>query len=342
MKALNLHGIYNLIYEDVEAPVLKNGEVLVKIKACGICSSDVERVFENGTYHFPTIPGHEFAGEIVEVAEGVDTSLIGKRTSVFPLLPCFECDSCKKEAYAMCANYKYFGSRNDGGFAEYLAVPVWNLVLFDDTIPYEVGALCEPAAVSLHAVNMGNIKPGDKVAVMGTGTIGILIGVFAKLKGATVYMCGRRKESLDFVETFGLNTINIHNLKEEVDKITDSIRMDVCFEAVGSNSSMENAIMSTRSAGTVVAVGNPKEDFHLQKDVYWKILRWQLTLKGTWNSFYNKEENDWEAVTELMKEGDFPFEKLVSKTYRMDEYNEAFEYLRDKSISKSKVMFVME
>lgn len=342
MKALNLHGIKKLKYEDVANPVLKPGEVLLKIKACGICSSDVERVYENGTYHFPTIPGHEFSGEIVEVAEGVDKDLIGKRSSVFPLLPCFECDSCKKEAYAMCSSYKYFGSRNDGGFAEYLAVPVWNLVLFDEKIPYEVGALCEPAAVSLHAANMGDIKPGQNVAIMGTGTIGILIGAFAKLKGANVYMCGRRKESLDFVGSFGLNTIDIHNLKEEVDKVTDGIRMDVTFEAVGTNESMENAIMSTRSAGIVVAVGNPKGDFELPKDVYWKVLRWQLTLKGTWNSFYNNEENDWAAVTELMKDDNFPFEKLISKTFEMKEYEEAFGYLMDKSISKSKVMFVMD
>ncbi|MEG0918463.1 MAG: galactitol-1-phosphate 5-dehydrogenase [Anaerovoracaceae bacterium] len=342
MKALNLHGINNLVYEEVETPKLKNGEVLLKIKASGICSSDIERVFINGTYHFPTIPGHEFSGEIVQVADDVDKNLIGRRSSVFPLLPCFQCEACKNKEYAICSNYKYFGSRNDGGFAEYLAVPVFNLVLFDDSVPYEVGALCEPAAVALHAVNIGNIKKGQKVAIMGTGTIGILIGAFAQIKGAYVYMCGRRKESLDFVSSFGLKTININNLKEEIDQATDGLRMDVTFEAVGTNLSMENAIMSTKSGGTVVAMGNPKEDFALPRDVYWKILRWQLTVKGTWNSFYNDDENDWKEVTELMKKGGFPFEKLISKTFTMKDYKEAFEYVKDKSISKSKVMFVID
>lgn len=342
MKALNLHGVNDLVYEDIEKPVLKENEVLLEIKACGICSSDIPRIFETGTYHFPTVPGHEFSGKIVDVADGVDKNLIGRKSTAFPLLPCFECEACKEKAYAMCSNYKYFGSRNDGAFAEYLAVPVFNIIPFDDSISYEVGALSEPGAVALHAVNMSGVKPGDKVAVMGTGTIGIMIGAFAKIKGADVYMCGRRKESIDFTASFGLKTINTHNLKEEIDKATNGNRMDITFEAVGSNEAMENAIMSTRSAGTVVAMGNPKEDFHLAKDVYWKILRWQLNVIGTWNSYYNDETNDWKEVTSLMKSGDFPFEKLISKKFKMSEANKAFDFVKDRSISKAKVMFVMD
>lgn len=111
MKALVLHEIGKLTLDEVPVEPLRPGTVLVKIKACGICSSDVERVFINGTYHFPTIPGHEFSGQIVAVGDDVDESLLGRRTCVFPMLPCFECPSCKKQQYAQCSHYDYFGSR---------------------------------------------------------------------------------------------------------------------------------------------------------------------------------------------------------------------------------------
>ena len=97
-----------------------------------------------------------------------------------------------------------------------------------------------------------------------------------------------------------------------------------------------------KNSGTIVAVGNPKSDLHIEKGIYWRILRRQITLKGTWNSNYKASDNDWEKVATLMKEGGFPFEKLVTRTYPMSQSEEAFEFLRDKSVSKAKVMFVNE
>ncbi|MFR8039686.1 MAG: galactitol-1-phosphate 5-dehydrogenase [Anaerovoracaceae bacterium] len=341
MKALNLHGVNDLRYEDVEKPEPKNGEVLLKIHACGICSSDEDRIFKTGTYNFPTIPGHEFSGQIVKLGEDVDESYLGRKASVFPLLPCQKCNACKSGEYAMCSNYKYFGSRNNGAFAEYLVVPTWNIVLLDDSIEYTVGALMEPAAVALHAVNVGRIKKGERIAVIGTGTIGILIGMFSKLRGAKVFICGRRKESLESVKKFGLNSINIKEEPDMIKEVTNGERMDVVFEAVGSNDAMKTAIMNTKSMGTIIAVGNPQEDFILPKDVYWKILRWQLKIKGVWNSDYSIKRNDWETVAKLMKEQQTCLKKLITKTYHMDEYKEAFSFLTDKSKSKTKLMFVM-
>lgn len=341
MKVLNLHGIGDLVYEDREMPVPGKGEVLLKVMACGICSSDEARVLKTGTYHFPTVPGHEFAGQVADVGPDTDRSLIGKKASVFPMLPCMECPSCKKQEYATCSNYKYFGSRNDGGYAEYLVVPAWNLVLMDDSVDYKTAALSEPAAVAHHAVDIGGVKQGDHVAVIGTGAIGILIAAFSKLRGADVVVCGRRKQSMEFVESFGFSTVPTNELEQEAAKMTDGNRMDVVFEAVGSNEAMEAAIMSTRTGGTIVATGNPQGDFALPKDVYWKILRWQLHIRGTWNSSFSDTKNDWKEVAALMKEGGFPFEKLITKTFPLSQGKEAFEYLADKSHPKARLMFVM-
>lgn len=342
MKVLNLKSVGELVYEEKDTPKPKKGEVLVNIKASGICSSDIERVFVTGTYHFPTIPGHEFSGQIVAVGEGVDEALLGRKTSVFPLLPCRECHSCSTEDYPLCSNYNYFGSRCDGGFAEYLTVPVWNLILQDDSVDYKVAALAEPAAVGLHAANIGGVKAGDRVAIIGTGTIGILIGAFCKLKGAKVYICGRRKESMQFAETFGFQTFSVNEMEEKAKEYTDGIGMDIVLEAVGTNEALEQAILGVKNSGTIVVVGNPKGDLHIEKSIYWRILRRQITLKGTWNSNYKASDNDWEKVAELMKEGGFSFEKLVTRTYPLSQSQEAFDFLRDKSVSKAKVMFVNE
>lgn len=157
INALVLHGVNDLKYQKIDNYTLKKDCVLVKIKYCGICSSDIERIFLTGTYHFPTIPGHEMSGQIVGVNDE-DEELLGKKACIFPLMPCMKCKACEKEEYAQCSNYNYFGSRCDGGFAEYLLVPKWNLVLFDDSLDYKIAALCEPAAVSLHAINIAGIK----------------------------------------------------------------------------------------------------------------------------------------------------------------------------------------
>ena len=134
MKVLNLRAVNDLRLEEKEIPVPGENEVLLEIHACGICSSDEERVLKTGTYHFPTVPGHEFAGKIAKLGKNVDSNLLNKKAAVFPLLPCMKCTSCKEEKYAMCSNYKYFGSRNDGAYGEYLVVPVWNLVIRDTVV----------------------------------------------------------------------------------------------------------------------------------------------------------------------------------------------------------------
>ena len=181
MNAWVLHAVGDLRYEKVPAPRRKPGEVLMKIGACGICGSDIPRIYKKGTYHFPTIPGHEFAGTVVEADRG---ELLGMTAAVFPLLPCGECEYCRSENYAQCMNYNYFGSRCDGGFAEYIAVSEWNLVPAGGSIGIEEAAMCEPAAVARHAALLGGIGDGHTVAIFGAGPIGLMLGQWARALGA--------------------------------------------------------------------------------------------------------------------------------------------------------------
>lgn len=345
MKALVLEDIGKLVYKDVPDPVMKQGEVLLKIKACGICSSDIPRIFTTGTYHFPTVPGHEFSGEIVDCACDVDRSLIGKRAAVFPLLPCKKCESCKEEEYARCSNYNYFGSRCDGAFSEYISVPVWNLVICSDNIPYEAAAMCEPASVAKHCADTGNITPGDTVTVIGTGTIGLIAVLWAKAKGARkVISVGIFEEYLSFARTVGADcTLNSSkdNAMEEYIELTDGKGADVVLECVGSQDSVNNSILYARKGGRVVLTGNPYGDITLKKDIYWKILRNELTVMGTWNSNYKSNKNNWKETITALEYGNLDIKKLITHSFKLEQYEQALETVRDSKTFSVKVMFEM-
>ena len=158
MKAYVLDSISDIKIKDIETPKCLPGEVLVEVKAAGICGSDIPRIYKTGTYHFPLIPGHEFSGEVVKAYDD-DSDWKNKRVGIFPLIPCMKCAQCHSKKYEMCRDYSYLGSRTDGGFAEYVRVPTWNLINLPDTVSYEQAAMLEPMSVAVHAArNAGLIS----------------------------------------------------------------------------------------------------------------------------------------------------------------------------------------
>lgn len=343
MNACVLKEIGRLCYESVENPKPARGEVLLHIKYCGICSSDIDRIFKTGTYHFPTIPGHEFSGEIVELGEDVDGTYLGKRAVVYPLLPCFHCPSCEVGEYARCDSYSYFGSRRDGAFAEYVAVPIWNLVRFSDKLPFDLAALCEPATVALHAIRAAHIALGDTVVVIGSGTIGLLASMWARIHGASkVIVVGRGEEKLKTARELGFQHI-ISTLTQDAERkiraLTEEKGADTVLEMVGSSSAIRMAVCCVKKGGTVVLTGNPSGNIELERNVYWKILREELTLRGTWNSSYNSDQNDWTTVLEYMEKGILSVEKLITHQFPLREWKKAFEVLQNKENGAVKVMF---
>ncbi|EOS66971.1 galactitol-1-phosphate 5-dehydrogenase [Oscillibacter sp. 1-3] len=304
MKAYVLHGIGDLRYEERPLPELRPGWALVRVLAAGICSSDIPRIFEKGTYHFPTIPGHEFSGLVEAAADGSGRQWIGRRVGIFPLIPCKNCPSCRKGQYETCSNYDYIGSRRDGAFAEFTAVPVWNLIALPETVSDIQGALLEPAAVALHAVKRAEISPGDDMCVIGTGAIGLLAGQWAKIFGAgRVVIKGRGEAKRQIVQRCGLEYAADSRTGEEFGRV---------IEAVGSAQALEESLSLTAPGGKLVLMGNPDGPRTLSQDLYWRILRKQLTLTGTWNSSYGGENSDWAAAVQAMGEGTLQTEAVVS------------------------------
>lgn len=183
MKAWVLHEIGDIRWEEVEQPVPGEQEVLLRVRAAGICGSDVPRIYTSGTYSYPLIPGHEFAGEVVACGEGVSEEWLGQRTGVFPLIPCRECGPCRQGYYELCRHYSYLGSRRAGGFAEYVAVPVWNLLRLPEQAAFEEAAMLEPMSVAVHAMRRVHPAAGDVAVISGLGTIGLLLLMFLKEAG---------------------------------------------------------------------------------------------------------------------------------------------------------------
>lgn len=344
MKACVLEAIGQLNYEERPEPEPKQNEVLLEIKRCGICSSDIDRVFKTGTYHFPTIPGHEISGKISALGQGVDERYLNRKAAVFPLLPCFRCSSCQREEYARCNSYSYFGSRCDGGFAEYLAVPVWNVVLAPEQLSYDAIALCEPAAVALHAVNAAKVSQNDTVMLIGCGTIGLLAGLWAQAHGAgRVMMVGRGKTGLKMAQNLGLTeTISVlEKTPEEIRLLTDG-GADIVLEMAGNADSVCTAIQCAKKGGTIVVTGNPTSDITMPRNLYWSILRNELTIRGTWNSSYNSVINEWDTTLQAMEKGVLQAaEQIVTHKFPLTGAKDAFDTLLDKTSGAIKVMFQM-
>lgn len=332
MKAYVLHGVNDLRYEDVPIPECPKGWVIVQVKAAGICSSDIARVFTKGTYHFPTIPGHEFSGVVYSVVDEENQSWEGKRVGVFPLIPCRECPQCKQKQYEMCADYDYLGSRRDGAFAEYVAVPLWNLLPLPNEVPLEVAAMLEPLSVGLHALKKAEIKQTDSVAVIGTGMIGISAAQWAKKYTAgEVVVIGRNENKRYLVESTGL-PYEVHTKAEDKE-------YDVVLEAVGTPESVDLALNLIRPGGTVVLMGNPSGDILLTQNTYWRILRKQLIVKGTWNSFYDGDnKSDWTEAIEALAKGEVEVKSLISHTFPQERLIDGLQLMRDHKEPYCKIM----
>ncbi len=345
MKAWVLHNIGDLRLETVKKPVIQDGEVLVRIKAVGICGSDIPRIYQNGAYSHPLIPGHEFAGEVVETGISTDPVWKGRRVGVFPLIPCRECAPCRQKKFEMCRNYSYLGSRRDGGFTEYAAVPEENLVHLPDNATFEEAAMLEPMAVAVHAMRQIGAGVSDRIAICGVGTIGLLLYLFLRESGMqNIYVFGNKEFQKQTLMRLGLPEdfycdIRSNDAGRWLMERTDGIGVDVFFECVGKNDTLVQALDQTAFSGRIMLVGNPFGDMHLEKSVYWKILRNQLTVKGTWNStFLHEQSDDWNYVLKRLEEKRIAPSELITHRFALKELGQGFRIMRDKTEDYVKVM----
>lgn len=324
MRALSLYSVGDLRLVDLAVPEPGPGEVRVRIAACGVCGSDIPRVFRKGTYHFPTVPGHEFAGTIDALGPDVPDWRTGDRVAVFPLIWCGRCEPCREGRYAQCEDYNYLGSRCDGAWAECVVAPARNLNRVPDGLPVELAAFCEPAAVARHAALRAG--RGRDALVFGAGPIGLLVASWARSMGMAVRVQDIDPWKLDLARSLGFG-----NAGGEA---------DVVFEGTGVPSVLLESIRRTRRGGSLVLLGNPEKEVVVPAELWSLAMRKEITLAGTWNSAYQpgSDDDDWAVSLAAMADGRLEVERLVSHRVGLDAASALLEAIRDRTEPTCKVL----
>ena len=348
MKAGVVHAREDIRYEDIEKPVPKKGQVLVKVKYTGICGSDIPRVNGDACHFFPNVLGHEFSGTIEAVGEGVTSVKVGDRVAGVPLVPCMKCEDCQKGNYSLCKHYSFIGSREFGSFAEYVVVPEKNAVPFDDSVSFEQGALFEPATVALHGLLRVPFQGGKTVAVLGGGTVGMFVAQWARIFGAKeVVVFDIVNERLELGKRLGA-TAGINTLEEGfMDKamaLTGNRGYDYVFETAGNTITMKMAFKLAANKADVCFVGTPTKDLTFTVSEWENMNRKEFNLTGSWMSYSAPfPGKEWDLVAHYFNTGDLKFdESFVFKKMPLSKIADAFEMFKTPGTVKGKILIDSE
>ena len=329
MKALLYTEPYTLEYTDVSNPEIGDDDVLIRVKACGICGSDVQGYTgKTGRRLPPLIMGHEAAGVVVETGKNVADFASGDRVCFDSTVYCNQCPACRQGLLNRCAKRQVLGVsvpefKRHGALAEFVAVPHWIVAKLPEGMSFVQAALLEPASIGMHAGNRAPITDNDTVLVIGAGTIGLFILQAAKLRGARkTIACDISDFRLDLARQIGVDEC-IHPHKtaptNAIRELTDGLGVDVAFEAVGFAETFHQAISATKTGGTIVAVGNlTKEmEFNLQE-----LVSRELTFTGSYAS-----AGEFRTCIDLIASGRIDVGPLVSEVRPLADGPAAFERL---------------
>jgi len=329
LKALLYTKPYTFEYTDVPDPAVGDDDVLVRVKACGICGSDVAgHTGKTGRRLPPLIMGHEAAGIVERTGQNVSGFAPGDRICFDSTVYCNQCPACRKGLYNRCVTRQVLGVsvpefKRHGAFAELLAVPHWICARLPGSMSFVQACLLEPASIGTHAANRPPISTSDTVAVIGAGTIGLFILQAAKLRGVrTTVACDVNDFRLDLARRVGvdacLNPAKV-NFRDEIQNSTDGRGADVTFEAVGIGETFRQAISITRTGGWIVAVGNlqQKTEFNLQE-----LVSRELTFTGSYAS-----AGEFRTCIDLIASGGINVEPLISEVLPLKEGSAAFKRL---------------
>ncbi|MGO8788476.1 MAG: galactitol-1-phosphate 5-dehydrogenase [Terriglobia bacterium] len=340
MKALSLREYNHLVYEDVPDPQIAGHEVLVKVRACGICGSDVHGMDgSTGRRRPPVIMGHEAAGVIAEVGKQVKGWTIGDRVTFDSTISCGECWFCHRGLINLCDNRRVLGVssedyRQAGAFAEYVALPDRILYRVPDSVSFEQASMVEPVSVAVHAVNRTPISLGDTAVVVGTGMVGLLVIQALRVAGcgkiiAVDLEAEKLKLALNLGADVGLKADEC-NVAAEVKSHTDGRGADVALEVVGLTPTINTAVACLRKGGALTLVGNfrPSVEIPLQA-----VVSRQLTLAGSCAS-----NGEYPACLDLMGRDAINTSPLVSATPPLQEGAAWFKRLYDREPGLLKVI----
>lgn len=327
MKGVSYEGVGKIIVrDDLPKPSIKPDEVLIKVKYCGICGSDVESFKKEGMYGSGTIIGHEVSGEIIEIGDKVKKLKIGNRVTINPNLPCYDCYWCNRYQENKCKFApKALGSLADGAMVEFFNVKEERVHILPDSISFEEGAAIEPLSVGIYSVQESGIKVGESAAVYGAGTMGLMTILALKVTGAgNIFVLepveSKQKKALELGANKAFNPKNW----KKVQRLCDKIGPTHVFDCVGINETITSAIDLVRRGGHITMIGMDPEITDLKN--FYGIAIKNITLRGIFG--YNQDT--FKTAIDLLEQKRIDVKPLITKIIKLDEVPKAFENLSNK------------
>ena len=309
---------------DIPEPKCGKTDVKIKVEAVGICGTEIK--IEHGTTwsNPPVTLGHELSGVVAEVGEDVKSVKVGDRVvTETGNIVCGHCYYCNTGNFLMCKDRLSIGYGCDGGMAQYCVVREAIIHKLPDSIPFDAGSLCEPAAVSVHAVyDAVTVIPTDVVVVEGCGAIGLLVAQLVKGFGATVIITGLTNDALrlETAKKLGIDyavDIQKEDVAALVDKLTGGMGADIVYECSGAKASIRLGMSLLKRMGALVQIGLTAKDVEIE---YSLLTARQIKLVGT----FGHKWQSWDTALKLMQQGKLNCDALITHRFNMDDWKEAF------------------
>ena len=328
MRAARFEGSPGVRAVETLVPEIGPGEALVRVNRVGICGSDLHITSgKNPRVKAPVIPGHEIVGQIAELAETGETPFhfqTGDRVAIFPVDSCMRCPSCLAGEYQLCRSLRIIGAQRDGGYAEYVAVPVRNLVPLPEDLAWDRAVLVEPLAVAVHAVRMSRPETGDAAVVIGAGPIGMLVAQVARHTGCSpLIMSEVSKTRIELAGTLGFECLDgsAPDFVERVLARTEDQGAERVFECVGHPATLEHIIRIGRTRARIVIVGVFKEPAPL--DLF-ALSKKEQNLTATWMYSFD----DFKRAVRLLSEEAVHTDGLVSHVLPLKDAQHGLDLVR--------------
>ena len=335
MKAVFINNPKDVTIEEIAKPIPNEGEALLKVLYGGICGSDLGSYRGTFAYFsYPRVPGHELSARIEKIGPNPQGLKEGMIVTVNPYFNCKKCYSCQRGLVNACTSNQTMGVQREGGFAEYITMPLERIIDWKGLSAKSL-VLIEPFCIGYHGVKRANVKAGDKVLVVGAGTIGVLAGIAAKAMGAQVYISDIALQKLEYAKQFGIDGVilndSVENLQKATAEITNGNGFDVAIEAVGLPSTFQNCIDSLAFGGRLsqIGVGKKRVDFD-----FTIIQKKELNIYGSRNAL----TSDFKEVIDLVASKKIHFDEVVTNVYAFDDAPKAFADFDQNSDKMLKVL----
>lgn len=324
MKSIITTAPYKLSCSEIAIPPIIDGAIRIKILKVGICASDIQ-IYHGLHKHmtYPVVQGHEGVGIVDKVGKGIDYIAPGDMVTIQPQFFCGKCYACKTGRINVCENLRFLGVTKDGLFTEYITLPAWNVVKLPKSFNVDKGMLVEPFAVGVNAIRQSCVKSGDKIVVLGAGTIGNFTAQAAKSLGAEVMITDIQEDKLALAKTHGIDyCINTKrkDLKTEINACFKGETPKVIFDCVATPAIFQQAISCAANATDIVIVGNYKEEVALDIP---RLQRREITLKSV--MAYNRE-NFMEAIG-LLEANKINISGMISARFSLRDLQKGYEYI---------------